>query len=133
MSDKKKEKEKSKPETTPVDKKKNIMRRRVWVPACPTCDCECADEDDASHDVEHLVWEIPGVKKEEIKLDVVKDRVRMIAPRGDSMEFVSEYLFSCPADVEEKQTAVYENGVLSLDVPLKCAHPYDNATHVSVK
>ena len=125
--------EKTMTDTTPGDEKRNVMRRRVWVAACPTCDCECSDEDDAKHDVEHLVWEIPGVKKEEIHLDVAKDRVRLIAPRGDSMEFVSEYQFSCPADMDEQSTAVYEDGVLSLEVPLKCAHPYENATHVIVK
>lgn len=114
---------------------KNVMKRRIWVPACPTCDCACSDDDEteSKHDIENLVWEIPGVNKEDIHLDVAKDRVRLKAPRGDTVEYISEYLFSCPADMDGKPNASYKDGVLNLEVPLKCTHPYENATHVNIK
>jgi len=114
------------------ESKKTKFKRKIWVPACPTCDCGCTDEDDKEN-IETLTFEIPGVKKDKIHLDVTKDRIRMIAHRNESTDFVSEYLFSCTAKLDEKSTAKYDNGILTVEVPVDCPDPYKDAQRLEIK
>lgn len=111
---------------------KTAFKRRIWVPACPTCDCGCTDEDDKEN-VETLTFEIPGVEKNNIHLDVTKERVRMIAHRNENIDYVSEYLFSCNADLEKEPNAEYNNGILTLDVHVDCPDPYKDAQRLTIK
>ena len=119
--------------------KKTTFKRRIWVPACPTCDCgctddadkECTDEDDKKT-VETLTFEIPGVEKDRIHLDVTKDRVRMIAHRDATTDYVSEYLFACTAKLDEEPNAKYNNGILTLAVPVECPDPYKDALRLKI-
>ncbi len=87
----------------------------------------------AQMNVETLTFEIPGVKKDKIHLDVTKDRIRMIAHRNESTDFVSEYLFSCTANLDEKSNARYDNGILTVEVPVDCPDPYKDAQRLEIK
>jgi HSP20 family molecular chaperone IbpA len=113
-----------------VEEHTHKHRRSIWVQACPTCDCGCTDEGDP--EIAHLVFEIPGVKKEDIHLHVVKDGLRFTAPRGEDVQYVSEYSFSCPALVDEAD-AKYEDGILTVEVPLECENPFKGSKPLAVK
>ncbi|WP_371803178.1 Hsp20/alpha crystallin family protein [Candidatus Lokiarchaeum ossiferum] len=113
------------------EKKTTSFKRRIWVPACPTCDCGCTDEDDKEN-VETLTFEIPGVDKDKIHLDVTKDRVRMIAHRNAETDYISEYMFSCTATLDKEPTANYNNGILTLEVPVECPDPYKDAQRLKI-
>jgi HSP20 family molecular chaperone IbpA len=120
--------------------KKATFKRKIWVNASPKCDCgctdetdeACADEDDKTS-VETLTFEIPGVEKDRIHLDVTKDRVRMIAHRDSTTDFISEYVFACPAKLEEDPSAKYNNGILTLAVPVECPDPYKDALRLKIQ
>ena len=113
--------------------KQKEMRHRVWVEPCPLCDCTCSDEEEDEHEVEEVLFEIPGVKKEEIRVDVTKDRLRLVAPRFDSIEYFSEYELSCPMKSDGEPSASYEDGVLRIEVPVECKHPFRDAIKVKIK
>jgi len=110
------------------EEKKPELRNQIWVEPCVSCDCNCKDEDD--RDSEKLVFEIPGVPKEKIHLDVVKDRMRLIAHRTDNVDYRSEYEFACPADTDEEPTMIYENGLLTLEFSESCPDLFQNAMHL---
>jgi HSP20 family molecular chaperone IbpA len=107
---------------------RNIVER-IWVN--PTLEDDTACSDDGS-DVYHLTYAIPGTQKDGISLKVASDRVRMTAPRGDDVEYVSEISFCCDADVSQV-TAHYEEGLLKVDVPVMCPDPFADATDVSIE
>lgn len=102
---------------------------RIWVDPCPTCDCGCSDE---GEDTETLTFELPGVKKDEIHLHVVKEGLRLVAPRHDKYEYYSEYEFACDA-VPDKVKATYEDGLLSVTVPLECPDPFRGSRQVPIE
>jgi HSP20 family molecular chaperone IbpA len=102
---------------------------RIWVDPCPVCDVGCSDEGD---DSETLTYEIPGVKKEEIKLHVVKDGLRLVAPRHDKYEFFSEHSFACDA-MPDKVKAKYEDGLLTVNVPLDCPKPFKDSKQITIE
>jgi HSP20 family molecular chaperone IbpA len=101
--------------------------RRVWVPACPECPSSCSDdESDIS-----LQFEIPGVNKDKINLQVVKDKLRLIAKRSD-LEYYSEYEFECET-IPEKVKAHYDNGELTVHIPQVCPDPFKDGKSIMVE
>jgi HSP20 family molecular chaperone IbpA len=97
----------------------------------PTVDDDAACSDDGS-DVYHLTYAIPGTRKDEIRLQVADDRVRLSALRGEDAEYVSEISFCCNADPSQV-TARYEEGLLKVDVPVICPDPFADATDVAIE
>lgn len=77
----------------------------------------------------HIEIELPGVKKKDIDLKVMSGGFMLCAPKGD-IEFTGDYTFCCPVDVD-KTEAKYDNGLLSIDVPMQ--DPYDTATKIKIK
>jgi HSP20 family molecular chaperone IbpA len=124
-----------------TDKKKNLvksagsennaiegLKQRIWVDPNCDCDCGCSDKDE---DIERLVFEIPGVKKDKIHLHIVKDQLRLTAERSTNSEYYSEYMFACDVKTEDVK-AKYEEGVLSVDVPFACKDPFAGSKPVQI-
>lgn len=86
------------------------IKNRVWI---NSFDCGC---DNSAEDVYDLSYELPGVRKENIDLQVTKQGLKLLAERN-SVEYVNEFAFAWDADVDKVQ-ALYENGLLSIRVPL---------------
>lgn len=109
-----------------TDEKK---RRHIWVTPCTSCGCGCEDDDDI--DRYEITFEIPGVQKKDIHMHVVKEGLRLSAPRGDDILYVSEYQFLCPVD-EEQVTANYENGLLTLLAPYSCPDSFKESKPIEI-
>ena len=60
---------------------------------------------------------LPGVKKENIKLKMHDDSFYLFATRED-INFVVTTPFCCPVNPEYAK-AIYDNGLLKIDVPFK--------------
>jgi HSP20 family protein len=104
----------------------NKIKNRYWINPCD-CGCDC---DEAIEDVYRLTYELPGIKKEDIDLKVTKRSLRLIAKRDD-VEYYNEFPFTCDAD-EESVQAVYENGLLNIEIPLNCPNPFKEAKTVKI-
>lgn len=106
-------------------KEEDIMatetKNRVWI---NPRDCGC---DDTDEDVYNLSYELPGVRKEDIELQVTKQGLKLLAERN-SVDYVNEFAFACDADTDKVQ-ALYENGLLSIRIHLNC--PADLKKHPS--
>ena len=76
--------------------------------------CSYANDD---HTVLSIEVSLPGVKKEDIKLQMHDDSFSLSAPRQD-VQFVTTLAFCCPVKPELAK-ANYENGLLKIDVPFK--------------
>src|SRR5271157_739060 len=100
---------------------------RIWVSGCACCDCDTEDTDKVS-----LTFDIPGAKKDDIDLRVIPDGLRLVAKRDPTTEYVSEYSFMCPADVD-KVKASYTEGVLEVEVPLTCKDPFSDSPRIDVQ
>ncbi len=101
-------------------------RNRIWIDPFVDCDC-CQDEE---QDAYHMTYELPGVKKQDVKLKVTKDALRLTASK-DSTDFVNEFTFPCDMDAEHVR-ATYENGLLNVEVPLDCPDPFKTAKAVAI-
>jgi HSP20 family molecular chaperone IbpA len=77
----------------------------------------------------HIEIELPGVKKNDIDLKVLSGGFMVKAPK-DNIEYVGDYTFFCPVS-PDKTEAEYDNGLLTVHVPLK--EPYEGATKIDVK
>jgi HSP20 family molecular chaperone IbpA len=107
-----------------ADKEKKL----IWVHPCIDCGCDC---DDVESDHYHITLELPGVKKKDIDLKVIKTGLRLRAKKGKDIEYVSELKFLCDAD-PSKVEAEYEDGLLSVDVPFDCPDPFKDASTVKI-
>lgn len=87
--------------------------------------CSYIDKEDEKL---HMEISIPGVEKEAIKLKFQKDSFSLTAPRGD-VEYVTTGRFCCPVKTEASK-AVYENGLLKIDVPF--LDPWEGAHEVQI-
>ncbi len=101
--------------------------RRIWIPGC-ACSEGCSDE---GEDNVSITFEIPGVKKDDIDLRIIPDGLRLEAKRDKNTAYVSEYTFACDADPDHVK-AEYHEGVLNVDIPLKCKDPYVDGKKIVV-
>ncbi len=90
--------------------------KKIWVYPCVDCGCDCNDIDEDHY---HISIALPGVKKNDIDLKVIKSGMRLNAKKGINIEYVSELKFLCDANTS-KVKANYEDGLLTLDVPFDC-------------
>lgn len=79
------------------------------------CVASCMDD---GYTTFFLEVELPGVRKEAIKLTIHEDSLYLTAPREDGyIEYATTYAFCCPVKAKEAK-ARYENGLLKVEVPL---------------
>ena len=74
---------------------------------------------DREHTKLHIEIELPGVRQEDIDLKMHEDSFALHAER-DEVVFVGSYATCCPVN-PDKAEAVYNNGLLKVDVPYKDA------------
>ena len=85
-----------------------------------------ADEENLKLVVE---FSIPGAPTGTIDLKILPDSVHLIAPARD-IEYVAALALAWPVK-PDKAEAIYENGLLRIEVPLK--DPMEDAVKVPVK
>ena len=112
------------------DKSKETEIRRYWINPHVHCGCDCAsktgEHDEGCSDIESeykLIYEIPGVKKENISIKVVKNGLRLTAKRSQYTEFINEYPFLMNVD-PDATVAHYNEGLLVVHVPIKGDDPF---------
>ena len=103
-------------------------KKLIWVHPCVDCGCECDEVEDNHY---HISIELPGVKKNNIDLKVIKSGLRLRAKKSDDIEYVSELKFLCDANTNEIK-AKYEDGLLSINVPFDCPDPFKGANPVKI-
>lgn len=74
---------------------------------------------DREHTKLHIEIELPGVRQEDIDLKMHEDSFALHAERDDVV-FVGSYATCCSVN-PDKAEAVYNNGLLKVDVPYKDA------------
>jgi HSP20 family protein len=74
------------------------------------------EEDNACVEIE-----LPGVKKEDIKLTMTDQTFSLSAPKED-IEYVGAWSWCCPVDSSEAK-ATYDNGLLKIEAPKKPGPP----------
>ena len=114
----------------PVEKacKDEDLKEFLWI--SPYMDCDCGSND-TSKDVSRYTFEIPGVKRDNIHLDIVKDGLRLTADRSDGYSYRSELEFVCPVKTEDVK-ARYEEGILNVEVPFACEDPFRDAKSIKI-
>jgi HSP20 family protein len=90
--------------------------------------CTCFSHDEAGGRLKIEV-EMPGVNKNDIKLDMRHDSFCLSAPRGDDAEYSSCFMLSHEVE-PEKTEAKYENGLLRISSPIK---GWENKVSVQVQ
>jgi HSP20 family protein len=100
------------PKTKPV-KKAKAAKEEVAVVVTPEV---CIDHDDEAYDIE---VELPGVKKEDVKLSVGEQSFCVEGRRGDVV-FVGCFSLAHSVD-ENKAKAKFDSGLLKIEVPLKAS------------
>jgi HSP20 family molecular chaperone IbpA len=85
----------------------------------------------ADEETRKLVVEfaIPGAPADTIDLKILADSVHLTAPARD-IEYVSALALAWPVK-PEKAEAIYENGLLRIEVPFK--DPMEDAVKVAIK
>ena len=84
---------------------------------------------DENHDNLIIEVELPGVKKENVKVKMHEDSFYINATK-EGTEYIGSYAVCCPV-VPEQAKAKYENGLLKVTVPYKDA--LENAVDVMVE
>ena len=119
-------------------KTKEIMKRKYWVNPHVHCGCDCGtkteEHDEGCADIEdeyRLIYELPGVKKENISIKVVKNGLRLNAVRDEHFEFVNEYPFLTEAD-PNGTVAHYNEGLLVIHVPIIGDDPFKKAETIDI-
>ncbi len=107
-----------------TDKEKKL----IWVHPCVDCGCDC---DDIGDDHYHINIELPGVKKKDINLQIIKFGLRLRAKKGKDIEYVSELKFLCDANTSDIK-AEYEDGLLTVDVPFDCPDPFKEIEPIKI-
>jgi HSP20 family molecular chaperone IbpA len=85
-----------------------------------------ADEENLKLVVE---FAIPGAPTDTIDLKILKDSVHLTAPARD-IEYVAALALAWPVKPDEAK-AIYENGLLRIEVPFK--DPMEDAVKVTIK
>ena len=83
---------------------------------------------DENHEAVTMEVVLPGVRKEDIVLNMHDDSFNLSAPRAN-VEYVAAYSFCCPVN-PDKAEATYDNGLLRIEVPFK--DPMDDAVTITV-
>ena len=85
----------------------------------------------ADEETDKLIVEfaIPGAPTETIDLKILADSVHLTAPARD-IEYVSALALAWPVK-PDKAEAIYENGLLRIEVPFK--DPMEDAVKVAIK
>ena len=85
----------------------------------------------ADEETDKLIVEfaIPGAPTETIYLKILADSVHLTAPARD-IEYVSALALAWPVK-PDKAEAIYENGLLRIEVPFK--DPMEDAVKVAIK
>ena len=84
---------------------------------------------DGQHDKLIVEFAIPGAPTESIDVKILEDSVHLMAPARD-IEYVSALALGWPVR-PDKAEAIYENGLLRIEVPFK--DPMEDAVKVAVK
>jgi HSP20 family protein len=100
-----------------------MLERRIRVPPNTVA---YADEENHKLVVE---FAIPGAPTETIDVKLLPDSVHLTAPAKD-IEYVSALALARPVK-PDKAEAIYENGLLRIEVPFK--DPMEDAVKVAVK
>ncbi len=79
--------------------------------------CACFSHDDREGRLK-IEMELPGVKKQDISLDMRRNSFCVSAQRGEDFEYAACYTLVHEIH-PEKAEAKYENGLLSIFAPLK--------------
>ncbi len=120
------------------NKTKEIMTRKFWINPHVHCGCDCGTKSDEHQegcsDVESeykLIYELPGVKKDNISIKVVKNGLRLNAKRNEMLEFVNEYTFLMEAD-PKGTVAHYNEGLLVVHVPIVGEDPFKQTESIKI-
>ncbi len=118
---------------------KDVKRRKYWVNPHVHCSCNCEAENDEheegcveTEEAYRLIYELPGVKKEDISIRIVKNGLRLNAIRDSHVEYVNEYPFLVDGD-PETSTAFYEEGLLKINVPIVGKDPFKEIKTIKIK
>jgi len=84
---------------------------------------------DDNHTKLTLEIAIPGVGKNDIKLNMHDDSFNISAARED-IEYVTTRAFCCPVKPDQAK-ATYENGLLLIEVPFK--DPMEDTVSIKIK
>ncbi|MEB3273118.1 MAG: Hsp20/alpha crystallin family protein [Prochlorothrix sp.] len=109
----------------------------------PLDDASFVPRAELSETQEHfqIRFELPGMSKEDLNVEVTPDSVRIsghrqeVTPADEALNHRSEFRYGAferviglPAEVKHNETkATYENGILALTLPKRVAE--DNAVH----
>ncbi|MHA1200126.1 MAG: Hsp20/alpha crystallin family protein [Candidatus Heimdallarchaeaceae archaeon] len=115
-----------------------IKSRKFWVNPHVHCNCDCGTDTNKheegcadTNDEYRLIYELPGVKKENISIKVVKNGLRLSARRDKHSEFVNEYPFLMDADPEET-VAHYNEGLLVVHIPIIGEDPFKQTEQIKI-
>ncbi len=121
------------------DKAKEIKTRRFWINPHVHCGCDCGtktdEHEEGCSDAEgeyKLIYELPGVKKENISIKVVKNGLRLTAKRDQYVEYINEYPFLMEAD-PDATVAHYDEGLLVVHVPIIGEDPFKQKESIEIQ
>ena len=120
------------------DKQKEDKTIRYWINPHVHCGCDCGtttdEHEEGCAEVENeykLIYELPGVRKDDISIKVVKNGLRLNAKRGANLEFINEYPFLMQVDPEET-IAHYNEGLLVIHVPIVGEDPFKQTDSIKI-